>query len=239
MKIKFPHNENGLNHVLVIALSVVVLALGATGYRVYSSQQRTDTPAEAADQAETADEAPEEAVPAEVIETPPAQSTTPKPKTPALAEFTTPITIKGDDKCRSDTLAALKLVSDKAPAHYATVIKYVGVIECIDKGSGMYAYEAPPRYVVGDVTRNASTMWYAGTIVHDAGHSKLYHDYLDAHPGESVPYEEWGGEESERLCLEVQHDALTKMGADQYILDHVRNSINTQYWNIPYEDRWW
>ncbi|HSX06092.1 MAG TPA: hypothetical protein VLF69_06530, partial [Candidatus Saccharimonadales bacterium] len=97
----------------------------------------------------------------------------PKPQQPKTA-FTTPIVIKGDASCQSDTLAALELLADKAPKHYQTVTTYMAIIECVTQGSGMAAYENPPRYLVGDLTRRGGTIWYAGTIVHDAGHSKLY-----------------------------------------------------------------
>ncbi len=104
----------------------------------------------------------------------------------------------------------------------------------------MAAYENPPRYLVGDLTRRGGTIWYAGTIVHDAGHSKLYHDYLTSHPGEtSVPGDVWTGQAAEATCLAVQHDALAEIGAAQSTLDYVQNVINTNYWDIPYSERWW
>lgn len=136
-------------------------------------------------------------------------------------------------------MVALKLLHDKAPGHYAVVVKYMGIIQCLASGSGMYAYEDPPRYVVGDATRNAGTIWYAGTIVHDAGHSKLYHDYLDANPDQAVPTDVWTGQNAEATCLAAQADALSQIGADQATIDYVNNIINTQYWNIPYSERWW
>lgn len=157
----------------------------------------------------------------------------------ASPKFETPITIKGDAECVSQTEAALKLLQDKAPLHYANILKTVGVIECADAGSGMYAYENPPRYKVGTATRDAGTVWYAGTIAHDANHSKLYHDYLSSHPSESVPDDIWTGASAEAQCLDVQYDALSKMGAEQSVLDHVKNSKDSEYWNVPYADRWW
>ncbi len=163
----------------------------------------------------------------------------PAPVQKSTSTFTTSITIKGDATCQSQTLEALKLLSTNTPKHYSTITSYISVIECVAQGSGMLAYENPPRYLVGDATRNAGTVWLAGTIAHDAGHSRLYHDYLSAHPGESVPNEIWTGEAAERTCLEAQHDALTKIGGTQTQLDHVMNIINSQYYNVPYDQRWW
>lgn len=103
----------------------------------------------------------------------------------------------------------------------------------------MYAWEKPPRYQVGKETRNAGTIWYAGTIAHDSCHSKLYIDYLVSNPSNSVPNEVWTGREAEEQCLDVQYDALAKIGADQNTLDYVQNVINTEYWNVDYNNRWW
>ncbi|PJE65483.1 hypothetical protein COU91_01390 [Candidatus Saccharibacteria bacterium CG10_big_fil_rev_8_21_14_0_10_47_8] len=173
-----------------------------------------------------------------------AKAATPKTKTivpspnPA-PPFTTSIHIRGDAACQSSTLEALQLLSQKAAVHYSTVVKYIGIIECVPSGSGIYAYESPTRYVVGDATRNGGTVWYAGTIAHDAGHSKLYNDYLASHPGQPVPNDVWIGESAEVSCLNAQYDALTKIGASQYQLDYVQNVINTQYYSIPYDQRWW
>lgn len=180
-----------------------------------------------------------EEAPAAPVATPEAATPKTTPKAPVQPVFTTPISIEGDDKCHSDTLAALSLLADKAPAHYATVTKYVGIIRCVTQGSGMAAYNDPPLYMVGDATRTSGTLWYAGTIAHDAGHSKLYHDYLDAHPGQVVPGDVWTGESAEAACLDAQYDALQQMGAPQSTLDYVKGIINSSYWNIPYDQRWW
>jgi hypothetical protein len=150
------------------------------------------------------------------------------------------IKIIGDKSCLDKTNTALKLLKDKAEIHYDMVIKYVGVIECAEAGSGMYAWENPPRYQVGKSTYNTDSIWYAGTIAHDACHSKQYHDYLLEHSGETtVPENVWTGEAAELQCLDLQSDALQKIGADQATLDHLENSKKSKYWEVDYEDRWW
>lgn len=151
--------------------------------------------------------------------------------------FSTPIKIIGDNNCQSDTLNALQLISEKAPTHYAIVIKYIGSIECVSEGSGMFAYENPPRYAVGDKTRNAGITWYAGTIVHDAGHSKLYNDYKDSN--ESVPSDVWTGKNAESICIQAQLDAVIEMNGPQDQIDYIKKSLDTDYYNIPYSERWW
>lgn len=147
------------------------------------------------------------------------------------------INIVGDQTCIDQTNQALDLLKVKTPDDYHNVVKYIGIIECIEAGSGMSAEENPPRYRVGKLTRDAGTIWYASTIVHDAWHSKLYHDYLDAHLGSLIPDDVWKGKNAEQQCLDVQYNALEKMSADQTTLDYVKNVINTDYWNDS--NRYW
>ena len=118
-------------------------------------------------------------------------------------------------------------------------MKYIGVIECVEQGSGMWAWESPPRYTAGKSTYEADTQWYAGTIAHDAHHSALYHDYQLSHPGQSIPSDIYTGEQAEADCLKVQYDALARMGATASTLDYLKNVITTKYWTGDYANRWW
>ncbi|MCK9186290.1 S-layer homology domain-containing protein [Candidatus Gracilibacteria bacterium] len=150
------------------------------------------------------------------------------------------IKIKGNEDCITKTNDALDLLKEKAKTNYDMVVKYVGIIECADTQSGMSVWEDPPRYQVGKATMDAGTIWYAGTIVHDAYHSKLYNDYLAQNPSSTVPTEIYSGKDAEQQCLDIQYEALVDIGAAQHTLDYIKNeAINTEYWNIDYEDRWW
>ena len=149
------------------------------------------------------------------------------------------IVVKGDENCISKTQEAIGLLQNKALNHYFIVSKYVSIIECAEAGSGMYAWEKPPRYQVGKSTYGAGTIWYAGTIVHDACHSKQYQDYAVSNPSRVVPDDVFTGKVAEAQCLDVQYDVLTKIGADQNTLNYVQNIINSEYWNIDYGNRWW
>jgi hypothetical protein len=138
------------------------------------------------------------------------------------------IEIKGDEKCQTQTTDALKLIETKAPSYYDVVIHSIGVIDCQPAGSGMYWWEYPPRFQVGEATREAGTMWYAGAIVHDSCHSKQH-------------YEQYSltDKQAEAQCIDFQIAAMTIMGADQETLDYLRNAINTNYWDVDYGERWW
>jgi len=150
------------------------------------------------------------------------------------------IAIVGDGTCKYKTNQALDLLRNKARIHYETVTYHVGVIECVDQGSGIYVRETPPRALVGKQIIDAGTIWYAGGMAHESCHSKLYSDYLKNNPQSvSVPSNIYSGKDAEAQCIAVQYHALVLLGATQTSLDHVEKSIESEYWNIPYEDRWW
>jgi len=149
------------------------------------------------------------------------------------------IEIIGVGDCTSKTNQALDLLRNKARIHYDTIVKYVGIIECTESQSSIHVWEDPPRYQVGKATIDAGTMWYAGTIAHDACHSKQYHDYLFENPSIAVPSEVYVGRNAEAQCLDVQYDALSKMGATQETLYYITDVINSEYWNVEYGNRWW
>jgi hypothetical protein len=150
-----------------------------------------------------------------------------------------PVLIVGDANCQTSTQAALNLLKAKAPTHYAIVQGSIGIIECVVEGSRTYAAQNPPKFSAASATRNAGTVWYAAVLAHEAGHSKLYRDYKAAHPGQAVPESIWTGEAAEKVCLDAQYDALTKLGATIFELDSVRSALNTQYYNVSQSKQWW
>ncbi len=122
------------------------------------------------------------------------------------------VEVTGSDEFVRQTQAALDLLAARAPDAYQKILTYVGVIG-EGQHSGMWAYETPPRYEVGDPTAFSTLTWYASTIAHDATHSQLYYEYLRAHPGQAVPQEAWADVASERFCNSYQLDVLTRIGA--------------------------
>ncbi len=149
--------------------------------------------------------------------------------TKATSASSIPILISGDKKFINQTNAALNLLKSKAPSDYAMVITYIGKIQQ-HNFSGMAAYETPPTYKVG-TTANASVTWYASTIVHDAYHSKLYHDYLYTYK-EAVPDEVWTGMDAEMKCLEAQIQTLIHMKAPKMEIDHAISLRGTNWWDL-------
>lgn len=136
------------------------------------------------------------------------------------------IEIKGDTEFVEQTVAALTLLEQKAPDAFQKIQTYVGIIEQ-GEHSGMWAWEQPPRYEVGDATAFYSVTWYASTIAHDATHSELYAQYQTAHPGELVPEEAYGGVDIERFCIGYQLEVAKRIGAPQSEIDYLSSLDGT------------
>lgn len=130
------------------------------------------------------------------------------------------VKIKGTSEFMAQTRAALTLLEQKAPDAFEKVQTFVGIIEQ-GQHSGMWVWEQPPRYEVGDTTAFYSVSWYASTIAHDATHSELYARYQAAHPGEAVPEDAYGGVEIERFCIGYQLEVAKRIGAPQSEIDYL------------------
>jgi hypothetical protein len=145
--------------------------------------------------------------------------------------------IRGTARFEDQVQKALALLQGKATGAYTVVTNDIGVIQQ-SKRSGMKAYLNPPRFEMSDGTAFYSLTWCAGCIAHDSFHSKLYHDYLRAHPGaRSVPDPVWTGEAAEKACSEHQIQVLKDIGAPVAEVDWCRQT--NQYWKVKYRDRNW
>jgi hypothetical protein len=142
-----------------------------------------------------------------------------------------------DLNCSRLTVHALELLDRRDREDFLTVTSYIGIIECRDDWSGMYAWENPPRFAVGRATRESGTIWYAGAIAHDSCHSRQYRKFTVLHPGAAVPLEIFSGETAEMECIRYQYGVLQKIGAPEKMLEYVANVSSTRYW----ENRtgWW
>ena len=122
---------------------------------------------------------------------------------------------------------------------FPTVRSYLGRIKQSEK-SGMKAYAKPPTYEVGEITWSASTIWYAGTISHDAYHSFLYHQSKEENDGIEPNPELWTGTEAERKCLEFQLQVLQELLADEHITKYIeRLKSDPNYHRIDYKKKNW
>lgn len=146
--------------------------------------------------------------------------------------FDEAITIVGSGAFVDHVMKALTLLRSKSPSGYPVVKKYIGRIK-EGTTSGMYAYYTPPTFqmsakeaLLNESNKDYALQWCASVIVHDAYHSKKYHDYQEAHghsPG-SYPYPPiyvWTGEAVERECLAFQKKVCGEIGAYQTIREYL------------------
>ncbi len=160
-------------------------------------------------------------------------STTAETTTTTLAAITITIAIVGDDEFGTHTSETLQLLAADAPDGYAQVVAYIDVIEAVDAGSGMDVFTK--TYLVGQETayapgfsRDEQVVWYAGTIVHDSCHSRLY--------SEGEPYI---GRDSELACMLDQLGALEALDRSEFFESYVQGLIDgvddpeNAYWNDP------
>jgi hypothetical protein len=170
-------------------------------------------------------------LPSALMPTPTAVPILPRPGPTAYGG----ILITGSPEFVEQTRQALSLLEAEAPAAYAKVQAYVGII-AQGEHSGMWAWEEPPRYEVGDATAFYSVTWYASTVAHDALHSELYHTG-----------QEWEGVDVENFCNGYQLTVLEQIGAPQNEIDYLAGLDGTHCdvdedgdcdWS-DYEDRDW
>ncbi len=150
-----------------------------------------------------------------------------------------PIKIIGDLNCETKSIEAIELLRTKALKFYESTIKYIGKLECLPQGSGVYSQEYPARIVLGETTLNAGSLWFATYLIHESCHVRLYKDYFENHPNESVPETVYSGKEAEVTCLDYQKEGAKELGADQSTIDYIEEQKNTNYWEVPYEKRYW
>ena len=108
----------------------------------------------------------------------------------------------------------------------------------------MYAYYNPPTFQMSakeallyESNKDYALQWCASVIVHDAYHSKKYHDYKETHEHSLgrrpyPPMYVWTGEAVERECLAIQRKVYGEIGAYQTIREYLKRCDGT-YCKVP------
>lgn len=162
----------------------------------------------------------------------PTPVTTPAP--PALVGTWSTIAIEGDGRFTANIQNALDIIRTQTPSTYGIVLRYIGIIRQ-GASSGMWAWLTPPTFVVGTATYTASSTWLASAIVHDAIHSRQYHQHR-ARYGLPVPHDVWGGMEAEMEALLIQIEFLRQIGAPAHEIDHAESMYGEIWWD---DTPWW
>lgn len=79
-----------------------------------------------------------------------------------------------------------------------------------------------PTFYVGDATWQAGALWYAGAVVHDSRHARLYAQALKRHPDREPAASEWKDVAGEKKALAYQLAFLSELKADPAELAYIR-----------------
>jgi hypothetical protein len=151
------------------------------------------------------------------------------------------VQVRGNKEFIQQVEASLTLLRDKSPDAFALTRQYVKRIRQ-SRRSGMRAYANPPTFDLGNKTAHHSVTWCAGSIAHDAFHSKLYHEYREAN-GEPVPDDAWCGQARELECNNFQLGVLKDIGAPEYEVSYLSGLDGTHFdvdgdGEETWKDRW-
>ena len=145
------------------------------------------------------------------------------------------IEIIGDSDFCNKTKKALQLLKDRDIDAFNVVIKYVGVIKQ-HSFSGMDVFQSHPTFLVGSLTSNSDSFWYASCILHDATHSLLYfHAENNGRDG----VEAYQGYEAEMYCLTKQIETLKKLGAPRETIEYATSLYDSKWYEISEKKRHW
>ena len=156
-----------------------------------------------------------------------------------VSSLITGIAIVGENEFINATNEALLLLRDLPTFH--EVKPYLAVIKQAPT-SEINVFTSQPTFSVGKPTWSSGAIWYASTIIHDACHSKLYHQNRRRILWFAyTPLHYWTGKEAEKTCLRMQFRALREMECDttyyqHYTLKHLKNPTHHK---IPYDKRDW
>lgn len=147
------------------------------------------------------------------------------------------IEIRGSADFILRTKEALRMLGETQC--FKQVQQYIDIIK-EGQHSAMRGYDEKPTYEVGEPTWRSSPIWYAGTIVHDGYHSKLYQEAKAKSGGKEPIADTWTGTEAEKKCLKYQLRALRELNANERLITYVEGLIkNPTYHKVEYEERWW
>jgi hypothetical protein len=139
------------------------------------------------------------------------------------------IRLRGSKEFIEITKEALNLIKEKDPMDFKVLVKNIKLIE--EHRENWYSYfcfeKGIPIARINKKTYTHNLEWYACGLVHEAYHSKQYHDALL--DGED-PMKACSGYSAEMYCLTKQIECMKLIGASEEDLA----------WAIScYDKRWW
>ena len=128
----------------------------------------------------------------------------------------------------------MALIQKESSRSYAIVTNYLSVIE-VGKRSGVNVFDKV-FYASKAVSGTRETIAYASSIVHDAYHSKLYHDYRRIHKGKDVPADVFSGRQGEDKCIDAEVAFLKDAKAPER---RIKAALFAKTWDYFTVERTW
>lgn len=144
--------------------------------------------------------------------------------------FVDDLAIYGSREFCDHVAAALELLRERAPAAFAQVKRYIDAV-VMSRHSGVDAKKRPAM--------KWSVEYLASGLAHESHHCHLHWSYRASHPGEKVPEAIYSREEAERSCLEYQIAVFLELGGSEERAARIRESMATEWWLVPWEERTW
>jgi len=143
----------------------------------------------------------------------------------------TGIRIDGDDRFVRRVESAMDIIR-RHPDFYELVNTYIDIIRPgvspdrnVGGGYMDVFYAGGPTFVIDAITMAESLMWIAGSIVHDAYHSKLFFEYDSLWPDPDI----WADGLGHMKTYEVQIDFLREAGASSHYIQWIRQWMTDYY----------
>jgi hypothetical protein len=176
------------------------------------------------------------ATPGTAVPAPPAPTATIEPTaTTAPPQPGGEVQVVGTQDFVTWTNRALAMLQTNAPTWYQQVSHYLIEILQVPTGTGRITVGSR-TFQAGPETAHAPTLsetqqlvWYAGAIVHDSCHERLYE-----------AGKQFGGKQGEIACLQDQKAALLLIEPDPFLSNYVQGLIDgaddpaNQYWLNPH-----
>jgi hypothetical protein len=138
-----------------------------------------------------------------------------------------PVQIIGSPHYQEVIRQALTLLYSKDPTNYELVCGHLVRIEEYQH-SGVDVRKRIFYNRLNPYSEEYLPYWEAAEIVHEANHVWLYRNNY-----------QWFGEKAEIYCCNAQKDCLERLRAPDWMVESVRNSPSTNYWDVPFEKRPW
>ena len=139
------------------------------------------------------------------------------------------IKLRGSKEFIKITKEALSLIKEKDPMDFKVLVKNIKLIE--EHRENWYSYfcfeKGIPIARINKKTYTHNLEWYACGLVHEAYHSKQYHDALL--DGED-PMKACTGYSAEMYCLTRQIECMKKLNAHDLYIRHFIDYYDINWW---------